>query len=128
MTLPKWSVISLRSGVAVMSTDLAVAVDHEMERLIGAHADDALHLAEALDGLAVDADHPVARQESGPFCGAARVDDIDLCRRDALAEHGENRRKDHDRQNEVGDRTRGDHRGAGRQWLPLEAVLALLRR
>ena len=72
MVLPKWSVISLRSGVAVISIGLAVALDHEMERLIGARADDALHLAEALDGLAVDADDPVARQEAGPFRGAAR--------------------------------------------------------
>ena len=112
--LPKWSVISLRSGVAVMLYGLPIAIDHEMERLVGARADDALHLTEALDGLPVDADHPVARQETGALGGAARIDDIDLGCGDALAEQGENRRKDHDRQDEIGDRTGGDHGRAGR--------------
>ena len=33
--------------------------------LVGARADDALHFTETLDGFAVDANHPVARQEAG---------------------------------------------------------------
>ena len=87
---------------------LAAALDHEMERLIGAHADDALHLAEALDGLTVDADDLVARQEAGSLGGASGIDDIDLGRGDALAEQAEDRGEDHDRENEIGDRAGGD--------------------
>ena len=92
---------------------LAVAIDDEMKRLVGARADDALHLAEALDGLAVDADHPVARQEAGPLGGAARIDDIDLGGGDALAEQGENGGEDDDGEEEIGDRTGGDDGRAG---------------
>ena len=55
MVLPKLSVISFSSGVAVMLDRLALALDLEMKLLVGAHADDALHLAEVLDGRAVDA-------------------------------------------------------------------------
>ena len=91
-------------------------------------ADDPLHLAEALDLLAVDADDEVARLESGPFRRAAGVHDIDLGRRDALAEEGEDRREDRDGENEIGDGAGGDDGGARRQGLSLKAALALLRR
>ena len=124
--LPKLSVISFSSGVAVSSTGFALALDLEMKLLVGAHADDALHLAEALDRLAVDFDHEVAGLEARPLGGAAGIDDVDLGRGAPLAEEGEDRREDDDGQDEIGDRPGGDDGGAGAKRLPWKLLLALL--
>ena len=120
--------ISLRSGVAVMSTVLPSRSTTKCKRLVGAHADDALHLAEALDGLAVDADDAVARQEASSLRGAAGSDDVDLRRSDALAEDAEDHGEDDDREHEIGDRSGGDDGRALAERLALEAVRPLLGR
>ena len=57
-TLPKLSLISLSCGVALSVTMLAAALDHDASGLAGADADDALHVGEAVDLLAVDGERP----------------------------------------------------------------------
>src|SRR6185437_11902529 len=105
---------------------LAPTLDLEMKLLVGAHADDALHLTEVLDRRAVDLDHEVAGPEARALGGAAGIDDVDLGRGAPLAEEGEDRREDDNGEHEIGDRPGGDNGGAGAKRLALETVLALL--
>src|SRR5262245_55309678 len=107
---------------------LTAAFHYDAERLVGAHGDDALHLAEAFDLLAVDADDKVARLETCPFRRASGIHAIDLGRCDALAEEREDRGEDRDGENKIGNGACGDNGSAYRQGLRLETAFALLGR
>src|SRR4051794_32391746 len=89
--------------------------------------DDALHRIKTIDGFAVDGSDDIARLKAGCSRGAVFLHHVDPCRRAWLAEDHENGGKDHDRQNEIGNRTGSDNRGARTDLLVMEALAALLR-
>ena len=91
--------------------------------IAGADADDALHVGEAFDLLAVDGEDDVARLEAGGCRSAPRLHGIDAGAGRLLADDHENGGENHDRQNEIGDRPGRHHRGAGGDRLVDEAVL-----
>ena len=101
------------------------ALDREGELFTGVNADDALHVGEASDRVAVDCRHDVADLKAGRRRGTPRLHFIDARRRARLAEKREQTGKDHDRQNEIGDRTGGHDRRARSDFLVVEAARAL---
>ena len=71
----------------------AAALDLDLERRAGADADDALHVGEAVDRLAVDGEHEVAGLEAGGLRRAVRLHGIDAGGRGLLADDHENARR-----------------------------------
>ncbi len=82
LMLPNVSFSSLRVGTALRVICGAGALDHDGQRLAGAHAHDALHLGEAVDRTAVDAQDEIARLEAGraaalsAWTTSTRADDV----------------------------------------------------
>src|SRR5262249_10134667 len=87
---------------------------------------DPLHIREGTDRAAIDRLHNVARLEASSGRRRIGLNRIDP-RQSALAsvEHGR-RRKDHDRQDEIGQRTGNHDSGSWPHVLMNEAALALL--
>ena len=126
--LPNRSEISRRAGVALRVSSAPAAVDLEGQLAIGAAADDALHVGECLDRLAVDADDHVARLEAGARGRPAGHQLVDPRRGHLHAHKRERQRENDDGQDEVRYRA-GRHDGRPRrQRLGLEGAGALVRR
>ena len=106
----------------------AFAVHLDVERFTGALADDALHIGEVVDGLAVDGDDHVARLESGGRGGTIGLHGVDPRAHGLLAVDHEDPGKNHYSQDEIGNRTRShDGRALGHR-LEKEALGAVARR
>ena len=88
----------------------------------GADADNPLHVGEVFDRLAVDRGHDVADLEAGRCRCTSYFDLVDSRRHVRFAEKGEQAGEDHDRQNEIGDRTGGDDRRARSDFLVMETA------
>ena len=84
-------------------------------------ADDALHVGEGVDLASVDRHDQVARLEPGGFRGARGLHRFDSGRCRLFAVQSEHRREDDDRQDEVGNRSCRNDRGALRHRLEEEA-------
>src|SRR5207342_1845509 len=80
------------------------ALEGEGEGIAGANADEALHVGETADLLAVDGQDDVADLETRALCGAAGFDLVDARRGARLAEEREQAGKNDDRQDEIRDR------------------------
>src|SRR5450631_2547527 len=93
--------------------------------LAGANADDALHVGEASDLGVIDRRYDVADLKARHRGGTARLDLIDARRRARLAEEGEQAGKDHDGENEIGNRTSGHDRRPRSNLLVVKTALAL---
>src|SRR6185312_3958136 len=104
----------------------AAAVDDDLERLAGADADDALHVGEAVDRLAVDRGDEVARLEAGGLRGTVGLHRVDAGAGRLAAGGGEDDGEDGDGEDEVGDRAGGDDGGARADRLEHEGDLLLL--
>src|SRR5437879_7287474 len=102
------------------------ALDGEGQGVAGTDADEALHVGEAADLLAVDGGDDVADLKARPLGGAAGFDLVDARRRARLAEEGEQTGEDDDRQNEIRDRTGGNDGRARADFLVMEAARPLL--
>src|SRR6185312_9229759 len=101
------------------------AVNDDLQRHAGADADDALHVGEAVDRLAVDRRHEVAGLEAGRLRRAARLHGVDPRARDLAADGAENDGEDDDREYEIGDRTGRDDRGTRADRLEDETAFLL---
>ena len=77
--------------------------------------------------LAIDRGHDVAGLEAGRVGGTARLDLVDARGRARLAEEREQAGEDHDRQQEIGDRTGRHDRRARSDLLVMETARALFR-
>ena len=91
----------------------------------GIGADDALHVGEAFDLAAVDCENDVAGLEAGGRGCGIGLHGIDAGGRGLPAVDRENRGKDDDGQDEIGDRPGRDDGGAPPDRLMEEAVAAL---
>ena len=103
----------------------AAAIDLERQRASGIGADDALHVGEAFDRPAVDREHHIARLEPGRGGCGIGLHGIDPRGRRLPAIDRENRRENHDGQDEIGDRPGRDDGRAAPDRLMEEAVAAL---
>jgi hypothetical protein len=95
---------------------------------IRAPADDALHVGEGFNRLAVDADNHVPGLEAGLSRCAISDDFVHPGRGNVDADEHEGGGKHQDCQEEVGDRPRGDDGGTRRKRLGLERTRAFGRR
>src|SRR6185369_91853 len=100
----------------------AAPVDGDRQRFAGADADDALHVGETSDRLAVDRHDEVARLEAGDLCGAVRLDGVDARGCGLLAGDHEDTGENHDGEDEIGDGAGSDNRRARTNRLEHEAV------
>jgi len=91
----------------------AAAFDLDIERRAGVDADDALHVGETVDFLAIDSHHQVTRLEAGGLRGACRLHRIDAGAGGLLADGHEDAGENGDRQDEIRDRA-GRHHGGTR--------------
>ena len=96
------------------------APDSEVKGVAAMNADDALHVREVADDLAIDNRDDVADLEAGAFSRAAGFDLVNARGRAGLAQEGEQTSENHDGQNEIRDRTGGDDRGARTNLLVME--------
>src|SRR6185437_1234604 len=110
--------LQLHGGIA--------ALDGECQLLARAGADDSLHVGEAVDRRAIDRRDYIADLKAGRRRRTARFDLVDARRRARLAEEREQAGKDHDGQDEIGDRAGSHDRCAATNLLVMEASLALL--
>src|SRR5262249_34873116 len=101
-------------------------LDPERKRPARTGRDDALHLGEAFDRLAVDRDHEIARLEAGDCRRAARRDFIDARGNLLLAVPHRDAGEDHDGKQKIRDGTRGHDRGALPYRLVIEALPTIL--
>ena len=108
-------------GVAVRSTSLALAIDHEAHRQAGAHQRRFLKRLKAVDRIPVDRLHQVAGLEAGGRGRAARLDPPDARHMFNPAEGHEHAGENDKGQNEIGDRSREHDRGAVPQRLTRRA-------
>ena len=105
--------------------ETAVALDLNLDLLVRMGAHYPLHFGEGPDRMIVDGNDHVTRPESCRGGGAARLDGLDAG--DVVGppigrEHG---REDHDGEDEIGDRARGDDGGPLSERLVEEAFAAL---
>src|ERR1039458_9927604 len=103
----------------------AAAFDLDIERLAGADADDALHVGEIVDFLAIDRHHQVARHEAGGLRGAGRLHRIDAGAGGLLADDHEDAGENRDRQDEIRDWSGRHHGGTRADRLVDKADLSL---
>src|SRR4051794_15317971 len=99
----------------------AVAVDRDAELVVGARADDPLHVGEARDRTAVDGEDEVAGLESGTLGGAADLNHVDARGEDLAPVHVGDAGEDRDREQEIRDRARRDDQGSLENGLVVEA-------
>src|SRR5205085_9336220 len=99
-------------GRRLQTKPRAAAIDLDVQRLAGASTDDALHVGERLDPFAVDRHDEIGRLEAGSLRRTAWLYRLDASGRGLLAVEGEHARKDHDREQEVRDRSGRDDRRA----------------
>src|SRR4029079_9223024 len=92
------------------------ALDREGQLVAGMNADDALHVGETANGLAVDRRYHVADLKTRGRVGAIGFDLVDARRRARLAEEGEQAGEDHDREDEIRNRAGAADR---RAWTDL---------
>src|SRR5690242_16200183 len=103
----------------------AATLDFDGERLAGADADDALHVAEAVDLAAVDRQHEVAGLKAGRRRRAVGLYGIDPGGGGLLADRHEDGGEDDDGEDEIGERS-GHHHGRARgDFLAGKGQLAL---
>src|SRR5882757_2366132 len=100
-------------------------LDRERQLLAGSSADRSLHIRKASDLLAIDRRYHVAVLKAGCRRGAARFHLIYPRRRAWFAEEREQTGKDHDGQQEVGNRAGGHDRGPRPYLLVVETARAL---
>src|SRR5438045_5724094 len=91
------------------------------------NADDALHVRETADDLAVDVSHHVADLKARGRGGAIGFDLVDARRRARLAEEGEQAGEDHDRKDEIRNWAGGDDRRTRTDLLVMERARLFFR-
>src|SRR4029078_5297802 len=94
----------LELGGRLESDRRPATVHLNRERFASADADDALHVGETLDFLAIDRGYQIAGLESGGLRRAGGLHRVDPRTRGLLADRHENGGKNGDRQHEVRDR------------------------
>src|ERR1700730_6692331 len=99
---------------------LAVAPDDNRHRHARIEAYDLLHVLEALDVAAVDADDQIAGMDAARLGRAAGLHLADFGRGEGLAIGHEQQGQHDNRKHEIGDRTAGDDRGALAKPLAVE--------
>ncbi len=115
----------LELGCRLESDRRSTTVHLNRQRFASADADDALHVGETLDFLAIDRGYQIAGLKSGRLRRAGRLHRVDQCTRGLLADRHENGSKNGDRQHEVRDRPGSDDRRARAHRLKHEAVIAI---
>ena len=115
----------LELGRRLESDRRSAAVHINRQRVAGTDADDALHVGETLDFLAIDRGYQVAGLESGGLRRAGRLHRVDPCARGLLADCHENGSKNRDRQHEIRDRTGSDYSCARAHRLKHETVFPI---
>ena len=90
----------------------AASIDFDGECFASTDADDALHVGETIDFLAVNGRHQVTRLEAGGFGSTRRLHGVDASTGGLLAVKHKNAGENRDCQNEIRDWTCCDHGGA----------------